>query len=66
MSDMYDLVFQDAVKCYLENLKEEEKQKISDGDIKKIAYRLIYKNEYIWEVINEVIRDGIDEILNQK
>lgn len=57
MYEMYELVFQDMVKCYLENLDKEtlEELKITQGDIEIIAYKMIYKNEYLWEVINDTI-----------
>ena len=57
---MYDLVFEDCVKSYLENLTEEERSKISQKDIKIIVHNLIYKSEYMWEVINETIQVELD------
>lgn len=61
--NMYDLVFQDAVECCLEDADyEEDKLKLSKEEIKEVAYRLIYKQEYMWEVINECIRSEIDFI----
>ena len=57
---MYNIVFEDMVKCYLENLTEEEQSKISDEVIKSIAYKMIYKNDYLWEVINETIASYLE------
>lgn len=60
--DMYDLVFQDIVKSYLEDINYENEDKIilADNEIKKIAHKMIYKNEYIWEIINETIENEIE------
>jgi hypothetical protein len=63
MSKMYELVFQDIVKTYLENLEEDKIEMISVDDIKDIAYKLIYKNEYVWEIINETIDTYINNII---
>ncbi len=63
---MYDLVFEDFVKCYLENLTEEERNKISEEDIKTIVHNLIYKSEYMWEVINETIQVELDYLKGDK
>lgn len=66
MSKMYELVFQDMVKTYLENLEEDKIEIISVDDIKDIAYKLIYKNEYVWEIINETIDTYISNIIYEK
>lgn len=64
---MYDLVFQDAVECYIEDLNyDEEKIVLTEQEIKRIAYKMIYKNEYVWEIINEVIRDYVYDILKER
>lgn len=65
---MYDLVFEDMVKCYIEdmNYEEDEKLELSKQDIKEVAHRLIYKQEYMWEVINECIRSEIDYVKGDK
>ena len=60
---MYDLVFQDMVKCYIENMEEEDKIKINEEDIKDIAYKMIYKQEYMWEIINETIDNYLQDYL---
>ncbi len=60
---MYDLVFQDMVKCYLENMEEEDRVKIAEEEIKEIAYKMIYKNEYLWEIINDTIDNYLGDIL---
>ena len=64
---MYELVFQDAVKCCLEDINyEEDKIVLTEQEIKRIAYKMIYKNEYVWEIINETIKDYIDDILRER
>lgn len=55
ITKMYQLVFEDAVRCYLENFDEDERVSLTDEEIKEIAYKMIYKNEYVWEIINETI-----------
>lgn len=62
--NMYDLVFEDAVKCYLADINYEGDKKIelSKEEIKEVAHRLIYKQEYMWEIINECIRSEIDYV----
>lgn len=57
---MYDLVFQDMVKCYLEDMEEEDKINISEDVINEIAYKMIYKNEYLWEIINDTIDNYLE------
>ena len=65
--DMYDLVFEDCVKCYLENFNEnEDKLTLTDKEIKRIANKIVYKNEYVWEIINETIDMYIREILRER
>ena len=70
ISDAYKLTFEDAVKCYLEGLNYVGNEKnvidLTEEEIKKIAYRLIYKNEYMWEIINETIKIEIDDILKER
>ena len=66
MIKMYDLVFQDMIKCYLEEMEEEDKIRLSTEDIEEIAYKMIYKNEYLWEIINETIDCYISNILEEK
>lgn len=62
MIEMYNLVFRDMVKCYLEDYEDEDyedlgikKEDITDSVINEVAYRLIYKSEYLWETINDHI-----------
>ena len=54
---MYDIVFEDIVRNYIEDVEYDRQMKlnISDSDIKLIAHNLIYKSEYLWEIINEHI-----------
>lgn len=63
MIDMYDLVFEDMVKCYLENF---DGLSLTESEIKEIAKKMIYKNEYLWETINEIIDYYIGNILNER
>lgn len=68
---MYDLVFQDMVQCYIENLNMdlEENQEyltITEEEKKTIAYKMIYKNEYLWEIINDTIDTYINDILRER
>ena len=55
----YDDVFKDMVNCYLE---DNNINKISDDEIRIIANRLIYKNDTIWESINECIYYEVQRI----
>lgn len=69
MSKKYQDVFEDMVKCYLENINEDkydDEIKLSNSEIKQIAYKMIYKNEYIWEVINDTIDMYIGKILEER
>lgn len=65
---MYDLVFEDCVKCVMENFDEEElkEKNLTDDEIKTIAHRLIYNNDYLWETINEIIYNEIDYAIEQR
>ena len=63
---MYDLVFQDMVECYLENMEEEDKLKVSEETIKEIAYKMIYKNEYLWEIINDTIDTYLGQYIEEE
>lgn len=68
--NMYDLVFEDIVKCYIEDNNyvgnEENFIELTEREIKRIAYKMICKNEYIWEIINETIDMYIGEILLER
>ena len=48
----YDDVFKDIVNCYLE---DHNITILNEDDVRIIANRLIYKNDTIWEYINECI-----------
>ena len=54
---MYDIVFEDIVRNYIEDIEYDRQMKlnISDSGIKSIVHNLIYKSEYMWEIINEHI-----------
>ena len=62
----YDVVFKDMVDCYLENMEEEDRLKISEETKKEIAYKMIYKNEYLWEVINDTIEIYLEDYINEE
>lgn len=64
---MYDLVFTDIVKNYVDeyNYSSDDKITIAEEDIKEIAHKLIYKNEYIWQVINETINVYLEDYLKE-
>ena len=66
INKMYMEVFKDCVNCYLDNMEEEDKIKISEKEIEKIANKIIYKNDYVWEVIDETINMYIGDILLEK
>lgn len=55
MLEMYQKVFEDMVKCRLEDLEAYEGIKLSKEQIKRIAYKLIYDSDYLWEQINDTI-----------
>ena len=65
---MYELVFEDMVKCYIEDFEGyEDKPNLTDSQIKDIAKKMIYKNEYLWEVINDTIDAYIGcELINKE
>jgi len=63
---MYDLVFQDMVESYIDGMEEEDKIKIDSKDIKEIAYKMIYKNEYIWEIINDTINIYLEDYIMEE
>lgn len=54
---MYDLVFEDIVKNYIEDIEYDRDMKlnISENAIKKIAHDLIYNSDYLWEEIYSCI-----------
>lgn len=64
--DMYEMVLKDCVVCYLENLEDKDREKITDRDIKSIVVQLIYENEHIWDVINDVISVYVNRILKER
>jgi hypothetical protein len=57
MSDMYEKVFENEVRDYIQDKEADRGMKlnISEEGIKKIAHYLIHDNEYIWETIHEII-----------
>lgn len=64
---MYDLVFTDIVKNYVDdyNYSSDDKITITEEDIKEIAHKLIYKNEYIWQIINETINVYLEDYIKE-
>ena len=59
---MYDIVFEDIVRNYIEDIEYDRQMKlnISDSDIKSIVHDLIYKSEYMWEIIDEHIKNELE------
>ena len=56
----YDIV-ESRIEAYNDDLEENQEAKtLTDEEVRKIANDLIYKNEYIWEAIN----DAIDSMVN--
>ena len=66
MIDAYKMVLKDCVACYLENLEDKDREKITDRDINSIVVRLVYENEHIWDVINDVIGVYVNRILKER
>lgn len=65
--NMYELVFQDMVESYLEDMNyTEEKLTLSVSEIKEIANKLLFKSEFMWETINETIDTHIGNLLNKR
>lgn len=64
---MYDLVFTDIVKNYVDdyNYSSDDKITITEEGIKEIAHKLIYKNEYIWQIINETINVYLEDYIKE-
>lgn len=60
---MYDLVFQDMVESYIESNYENEN--ISKEDIAYIASK-VSDNDYLWEVIHEVIHVYLEDFLKEE
>lgn len=68
---MYDLVFEDAVQCRIEDmnydLEENEPIKtLTDAEKQIIVHNLIYKSDYMWEIINETIDWEIQNAINKR
>lgn len=63
---MYEEVFKDCVKCYLEDMEEENKVELTETEINRIVYQMIYKNDYLWEVVNEQINYYIGKVLEER
>lgn len=59
----YDDVFKDIVNCYLE---DHNITILNEDDVRIIANRLIYKNDTIWEYINECIYYEVERIKDIK
>lgn len=67
---MYDLVFQDMIKCYIKENNyignEDNFIELNEREIKEIANKLIYRSEYMWEVIKETIDVHVGLLLQEK
>ena len=67
MIKMYDLVFRDMVRCYLEDdYLDIDRDKVDESIIREVAYDLIYKSEYLWETINEHIETYLEKYLEEE
>ena len=58
MTKMYQKVFEDMVECRLEDFDDIE---LTKEQIKRIAYKMIYDNDYLWEQINDAVDTYIRE-----
>lgn len=68
---MYELVFKNEVQDYIESLNSdlEENEKaltLTEDEKDIIAHKLVFKNEYLWETIHEIIDYEIGYILNER
>lgn len=66
MLKKYEDVFKDMVQCRIEDmnydLEENEPIKtITENEKEIIAHKMIYDNDYLWEIINSTI----DEYINR-
>lgn len=66
-STILDIAMREEIKNTLFNTKNEKLTKMRDKEFNEIAsiiaYRLIYKNESVWEHINKFISWELDDIL---
>lgn len=62
MLEIYKIVFKNIVKEYVEEDREEPIT-LSEKDINKIAYKLVYGADSMWEHIYETIDYYVDKIL---
>ena len=57
--NMYRLVFEDCVRGYAEEYNDYngngDKVELSNEEVKEIANKVIYNNDYLWGIINETI-----------
>lgn len=66
MIDAYKMVLKDCIAYYLENLEDKDREKITDRDINSIVRQLIYEDEHIWDVINDIISLYVNRILKER
>ena len=65
--EMYALVFRDMVRRYLEDEDLDiDRDKVDESIIRRVAYDLIYKSEYLWETINEHIEMYLEKYLGEE
>lgn len=62
---LYDVVFEDIVKNYIEEMEDEDKVELTKSQIEEIAHKMIYKDDYMWEVIHEHVDHHISEYLKE-
>jgi hypothetical protein len=70
VDNMYNLVFQDMVQDYIESLnydlvENKEYLTLTEQEKQKVAIKL-YRNEYLQDVINEIIDYNIGNILIER
>lgn len=66
---MYDVVFKDIVKGYIEDYNEaveDNKIELTEEEIDTIVYNIINKNDYLWDYIFGTIKSEVQEILKEK
>ena len=65
---LYEEVFQDMVESYIAdvNYDSEEKLELTKGEVREVANKLLYKSEYLWEIIDEHVTTYIDDVLKDR
>lgn len=66
IKEAYNLVFKDMIECYIEGMHENDKIFLTDEEIQGIVYKMIYKEIYLWNCINETIDFYISKLMKEK